>query len=141
MLSSWYSVHGGYGVLGPYQGIGDVLGFAGNTAVAVGVFVDFLIPLVAAFVMLAALVLVSRTPLVLLEFRSRLRALAEGGVVGVVIWAVFYVPVIEDLSNHATLASLLPSLTFGLFEHMLFGAVIGIVLFVIGGPITCRPRT
>lgn len=140
LLSSLYSVATGFGVLGPYQGIGGLLGFAGTGAIAVGILVDLVIPIVAAFVLVVTLALLSRTHLAPLEFRTRLRALAEGGTMGLVIWAVFYVPVIEHLANHPTLSSLLSSLLFGLAEHVVFGAVLGIVLFVVGGPVTFQPR-
>ena len=140
VLSSLYSVANGFTVLGPYQGIGGLLGFAGTGATAVGVLVDLVIPIVAAFVMVATLALLSRTHLWGLEFRTRLRALGEGAALGLVIWAVFYVPVIEHLSNHPTLSGLLTSLLFGLGEHVAFGAIIGIVLFVAGGPVTFQPR-
>ena len=136
VLSALDSLANGFTALGPDQSIGGLLGFAGSTAVAIGIAVDVVIPIDAAFVMVITLALLSRTHLVLLEFRTRLRALAEGGAIGLVIWAVFYVPVIEHLSNHPTLSGLLSSLLFGLAEHVTFGAVIGIVLFVVGGPVT-----
>jgi hypothetical protein len=140
VLSSLNSVAGGFGALGPYQGIGELLGFSGGTAIGIGIAVDIVIPIVAAFVMVATLALLSRTRFFLLEFRTHLRALAEGGMIGLVIWAVFYVPVISHLSNHPTLSSLLSTLLFGLFEHVVFGAVIGIILFLLGGPVMFGPR-
>jgi hypothetical protein len=140
VLSSLNSLAGGYSALGPYQSIGGLLGFTGRAAIGVGIVVDIGIPIVAAFVMIATLALLSRTSFLRLEFRSHLRAIAEGGAIGLVIWAVFYVPVISHLSSHPTLSSLLPSLLFGLFEHVVFGAVIGIVLFLVGGPVLFGSR-
>ncbi len=133
-LSSLYSVAEGYSALGPFRSIGVLLGFGGGSGLGVGIFVEFLIPIVAGFVMVVTLAVMARTHLRFLEFRTRLRALAEGGLLGLVIWAVFYVPVTDHLSGHLTL----PTLLFALAEHVTFGAVIGIVLFVVGGPVTCR---
>jgi hypothetical protein len=140
VLSALYSVAGGFAASSPFQSIGRLLGFGGSSATAVGVFVDILIPIVAAFVMVVTLALLSRTRLFRLEFCTHPRALAEGGVLGLVIWAVFYVPVIARLSSHPTISSLASSLSFALFEHVAFGAVIGLVLFVVGGPVTFRRR-
>lgn len=139
VLSSEYSVAGGYGVLGPYSGIGSVLGLSGSTAIAVGVLVDLVIPIVVGLVMVGTLALLSRTRLRFLELRSYLRAVVEGGLLGLVVWGVFYVPVIDHLSGGAPLSSLASSLEFGLAEHVLFGAVLGVVIFAVGGPIAFRP--
>lgn len=140
VLSSWYSVAGGYPVLGPYQGIGTTLGFSGNTATTVGVSVDILIPIVVALVMVSTLALLSRTRLTILALTSHVRALVEGALLGVVVWAVFYVPVLEDLNHGAPLSSLAQPLLFGLAEHVLFGAIIGVTIFLIGGPVTFLPE-
>jgi hypothetical protein len=138
ILSSWYSVYGGYTILGPYQGIGTVLGFSGNMATDIGLLVDMVIPIVIAFIMVGTLAALSRTRLRFLEFRSPLRAASQGGIMGVIVFAVFYVPVIEYLSHYPVLSAIQKSLEFGLGEHLIFGAVIGLVLYFVGGPVTFR---
>lgn len=138
LLASAYSVEGGYGFLSPYQGIGSVLGFAGTTGLAVGFLVDFLIPIVVALVMLGALAALSLTRWRLLEFTTPRRAASEGAFVGLVVFTVFYIPVIELLTNRPPVAALTTSLLFGFVEHIVFGTVIGLVLFAVGGPVRFR---
>ncbi|MCI4358612.1 MAG: hypothetical protein L3J99_06255 [Thermoplasmata archaeon] len=141
ILSSWYSVYGGYTILGPYQGIGSVLGFSGDMATNIGLLVDMVIPIVIAYLMVGTLAVLSRTHLRFLEFRSPVRAGTEGGVVGVIVFGVFYVPVIEHLTHYPVLSAIAKTLEFGLAEHLIFGAVIGVVLYFVGGPVTFRTGT
>ena len=134
VLSSLYSVATGYGPLGPYQGTGSVLGFAGNAGLALGFVIDLLIPVVVGLVFVAALALLSRFPLRPLAFETGALATLDGALVGLVVWAVFYVPVIYSLS-HPTFAAFVQPLLFALGEHVAFGAVLGIVIFAVGGPV------
>ncbi|MCI4359264.1 MAG: hypothetical protein L3J95_02435 [Thermoplasmata archaeon] len=138
ILASAYSVEEGFGFLSPYQGIGRVLGFSGTTGLAVGFLVDFLIPIVVALVMVLTLAVLSLTRWRVLEFTDPFRASGEGGLVGMVVFAVFYIPVIELLTHYPPLPALRDSLLFGFAEHLIFGAVIGLVLFLVGGPVRFR---
>lgn len=140
ILASAYSVQGGFTVWDPYYGIGGVLGYTGNTAFAVGLFVDLLIPMVLAFLMVGVLWVLSRTPLRFLEFTSPIRAGAEGAAVGVLVFFLFYVPVIEDITHHPMLSAIMQALEFGFVEHLIFAAATGIVIYLIGGPVTFKPR-
>lgn len=137
LFSSADSVLDGYGVLGPYQGTGAVLGVRGTPGLLVGFLVDLLIPLAAAVVFVATLAVFSRRTLARPSFTSRGWAIIDGALLGVVVWAVFYIPVIYSL-DHPTFASFLQPLGFGLLDHVAFGATIGGVIFEVGGPVDFR---
>lgn len=134
VLASLYSVVNGYGPLGPYQGTGDVLGFGSTAGLVVGFLVDLVIPLIVALLFVVALSVLSRRPLPLLAFVTKGRATLDGALTGLVVWAVFYTPVTYSLS-HSGLTAFVRSLLFGLLDHLAFGAVIGLVVFVVGGPV------
>ncbi len=137
LFSSANSVLHGYGVLGPYEGTGDVLGVRGTSGLLVGLLVDLLIPLVAAFVFVATLGVFSRRTLAWPSFTTRGWAVVDGALLGIVVWAVFYIPVIYSL-DHPTFASFLQPLGFGLLDHVAFGVTIGWMIFEVGGPVDFR---
>lgn len=145
VTSSLYSVANGFGPLGPYEGSGQVLGFGygSSTGLVVGLLVDFAIPLVVAFAFVVALAILSRRSIPALEFVSRGAAALDGALTGLVVWAVLYAPVIYSISHPAPVAYA-HSLGFGLFDHLAFGAVIGLVVYQVGGPVSFgreRPAT
>ena len=139
-FSSLYSILLGFGPLDPFTGTGSVLGFQGTKALVLGLGLDFVIPLVAAIVFLLALALLSRSQFTVLEFVSRARALGAGALLGLVVWAVFYIPVIYELT-HPTPSQFVGPLLFGFVDHLVFGAVIGLLIFLVGGPVPFARRT
>ncbi len=139
-FSSLYSVLNGFGPLGPYQGTGTLLGVSGSSALILGLALDLVIPVVAGLLFVVGLAILSRTTVHWLEFVTRSRAAADGALLGLIVWALFYVPVIYMLT-HPTPSQFLGPLLFGLVDHPAFGAVIGLLVFAVGGPVRFRSRS
>jgi hypothetical protein len=133
-----YSLLSGSTALAPFQGPHTIGPFSGTQGTAVLVLIDFVIPLIGGVLFVAALAVVSRTRLTRLAFTSRPRALAEGALLGLVVFVTFYVPVLYQLS-HPTLAQAVLPLVEGFLDHLAFGAVLGLVIYLVGGPVPVRP--
>jgi hypothetical protein len=131
---SLYSVIYGYGFLAPFQGARSTLGFNGTQGLVLLILIDLIIPLVAGFIFLGALFLLSRTNIAWLSFATRTRALGDGLLLGFAVWALLYIPVLFQMS-HPTLAQAVAPLVLGLIDHLAFGATLVLVIFSIGGPV------
>ncbi len=135
-----YSVMNGSAPLSPFQGANTIGPFTGTTATEVLVFLDFLIPLVAGTLFLAISFVISRSSLSALGLTSPIRALAQGALLGLAVFFLFYIPVLYTLA-HPTLARAVQPLLQGLVDHLAFGSVLVLVVYLVGGPIPTAPRT
>ncbi len=134
-----YSVMNGSAPLAPFQGTNTIGPFSGTTATEVLVLLDFLIPLVAGTLFLAVSFVVSRSSMSALSLTSPFRALAQGALLGLTVFVLFYIPVLYTLA-HPTLPQAVKPLLQGLVDHLAFGSVLVLVVYLVGGPIATVPR-
>ncbi len=131
---SLYAAILGFGALAPFEGPHSTLDVQGGPGLPLGLVIDFVIPAVAALIFVGALLVLSRTTLRKPSFLSTLDALVAGTLLGVCVWALLFVPF--TIHNSGPLnAQVAATLGMGLLDHLAFGAVVGLVIFRVGGPV------